>query len=282
MKPVKVTCDSSCDLTAQLYQRYEIAVMPMYIRLGDARFQDGVDLTCDVLFSQVDQSGILPCAVAPSTEEYKQFFFQYTVQGFQVVHISTSAVHSPAYQNAQAAARTLSDVFVVDSKNLSTGAGHLAILGVELSHASLDGAEIADALEDIKCRLATSFLPSFPRYLSQNDFRVGLAMRSAAFFQQNCAIQVQNGKLSAGKRFRGDWDASVLAYLRSQLENKPNIQHDRLFLTHNGLAPGLVQKAVELIHTLQPFDEIIVTTAGCASACLRGPNCLGIHYLHTT
>lgn len=280
MKPVKVTCDSSCDLTAQLYQRYDITYIPMYIQLGDTRFPDQLD--CDSLYAHENQCVSLPRAFAPSAEEYKQFFLQFTAQGFQVVHISTSAAGSQAFQNATAAADSLSDVFVIDSCALSAGAGHLAILGVELSHAGLDGAEIADALEDIKQQLDTSFLPSSLQHLPKSGLRTTLALRSAAFLQQNCSIQVQHGKISAGARFRGNWEDTIPAYLRSQLENKPNIQHDRLFLTHTGLAPGLLQKAVDLIRTLQPFDEIIITSAGCASACQFGPNCLGLHYLRAT
>lgn len=280
MKPVKVTCDSSCDLTAQLYQRYNITYIPMYIQLGNTRFPDQLD--CDTLYTREKQSVSPPLTFAPSTEEYKQFFLQFTAHGFQVIHISTSVAGSQAFQNAKAAADRLSDVLVIDSCTLSSSAGHLAILGVELSHAGLDGAEIADALEDIKQQLDTSFLPSSPQHLPKIGLRANLALRSAAFLQQNRSIQVQHGKISAGARFRGSWEDTIPAYLRNQLENKSNIQHDRLFLTHTGLTPGLLQKAVDLICTLQPFDELIITSAGCASACQFGPNCLGIHYLHAT
>ncbi len=282
MKPVKVTCDSDSDLTVQLYHRYNIATVPLGIQLDDTCRKEGVDVEPGEVRAYMRKTGKRPIATAPTVAEYQAVFSEYIEQGFQIVHICTSGSLSAAWQNARAAAQELTDVFVVDSRNLSSGAGHLAILGVELSHAGLSAAEVASALEDMKSRLATSFLLDSPNYLQKRGPRTTLSLLRAKLFHAHPTVQVQRGQTHIGKLFREGWDNAVMDYLRSQLENQTNIQHDRLFLTYTGIAPELLQKAIALIRELQPFDDIIVTDAGCVSCCHGGPCGLGIHYLRVS
>ena len=282
MKPVKVTCDSGCDLSAQLCQRYSIAEVPLGLEMQGRLFQDGINISPADIYTYVDQTGHLPLTAAPSIGAYARLFAQYTGQGFQVVHISTSGALSGLYRNALAAADGSPDIFVVDSRSVSGGAGQLAILGVELSHAGLSAAEIADALEGMKRRMRTSFLVSTPYYLRKSGGGHRLALVAAQLRRTRPVVQVLRGRLTLGRRLTGDWDSASAAFLRGQLENRRDIQHDRLFLTHTGLSPESIRRAISLIQSLQPFDDIVVTAAGCGSCCCSGPGSLGIHYLCTT
>lgn len=282
MKPVKVTCDSDSDLTLQLYHRYNIASIPLGIQLDDICRKEGVDVEPEDVRAYMRKTGKRPVPTAPTVAEYQAAFSEYIEQGFQIVHISSSSRLSAAWKNARAAALELVDVFVVDSRNLSCGEGHLAILGVELSHAGLSAAEVASALEDMKPRLATSFLLASPNYLQKSGLHTTFKLLRAKLSHAHPTVQMQHGQARIGKLFQEGWENAVMDYLRSQLENQTNIQHDRLFLTYAGIAPELLQKAVALIRELQPFDDIIVTDAGCVSCCQGGPCCLGIHYLRVS
>ena len=53
----------------------------------------------------------------------------------------------------------------------------------------------------------------------------------------------------------------------------------RVFITHSGLPEETVQKAVETVQTLQPFDEICVTRAGCTVSSHCGPGTIGVLYI---
>ena len=281
MKPIKFTCDSACDLTAQLYQKYAIAPVPLQIWLGCTSLQDGVTASPADVYAYVDQTGKLPPVEPPTAADYAQVFSFYLRQGYQIIHISLSGTVSAFYRNACDAARTLSDVAVVDSCNVSSGAGHLAILGVELSHAGLDAREILRALEDMKQRLTTCFLLDSPAYLEKFSRGSALALLGCHLRKKRPSLLVNRGKLALGQAFAGDWDHALTAFLRSQLENAAHIQHDRLFVTHTGLAPDKLSRALGLIRELQSFDDILVTTAGCFASRQGGPGCLGIHYLRT-
>ena len=41
-KKVKIISDSTCDLSKELVQRYDIDILPLHILLGDKEYEDGV------------------------------------------------------------------------------------------------------------------------------------------------------------------------------------------------------------------------------------------------
>ena len=55
MPKIKITCDSTCDLSPELYGRYHISVIPMCVALGDRMFRDGVDIQPNALFAYVEE-----------------------------------------------------------------------------------------------------------------------------------------------------------------------------------------------------------------------------------
>lgn len=279
MKPIQVTCDSSCDLTAELYQKYHIEVIPMGITLEHTRFLEGVDLTVGQMFSKADATGAAPKATAASEEEYRQVFTQYVDAGYQVVHISPSGVLSQGYCNACRAAENMDDVFVVDSQNVSIGSGHLAILAVELSDAAFTAGEITAALNEMKLRSETSFVINSLEYLHRGGRCGGLAVFGANLLKLHPEVRVENGKMRIAGKFRGTQETSILEYVRDSLEGKTNIQHDRVFVAHTGVSSCILEKVRALIHELQPFEEIIAIPAGCTLSSQGGPGCLGIHFL---
>ena len=126
MGKVIVTCDSTCDLTPELYQKYDIHVAPLYIRVGDGEYRDGVTIDTETLFRKVQETGELPKTAAVSVDDYVNLWKPFVEQGCEVVHINISSHFSACYQNACAAAEELGHVYPVDSLNLSSGSGHLA------------------------------------------------------------------------------------------------------------------------------------------------------------
>ena len=157
MKNVKITCDSTCDLTPELYARYGVSVIPLCVALGDRLCRDGEDIAPEELFSYVEKTGKLPTTSAISLGKYVDFFQSFVNEGFEVVHINLSSALSSSYRNACLAAQEVRNVNIIDSRSLSTGSGHLVILAAELASAGYDGAYIAKALDEMKRNLDVSF-----------------------------------------------------------------------------------------------------------------------------
>ena len=276
MEKIKITCDSTCDLTTHLYKENQIEVVPLGISLGDDFRQDGVNITSEELFAYVTMSGELPKTSAPSVGEYEDIFRKYTSQGYKVIHISLSSELSTSYQNACLAAEETGNVYVVDSQNLSSGSGHLVLLAAEMASSGMSAETIVKALDQKKEYLDVSFVLQTLEYLHKGGRCSGITSYGASILKLRPEIQVEDGKLQVGKKYRGELERSIFAYIRGRLEGRTDIDQRRIFITHSGVPQYLVEKVVELVKELQPFQEVIETHAGCTISTHCGPNCLGV------
>ena len=133
MEKIKITCDSTCDLTQEIYEKYNVEVLPLGITLGEELYRDGVDVTAPKVFDFVAETGVLPKTSAISMGEYIETFKKYTDDGYAVIHINISSEFSSCHQNAKLAAEELGNVYPIDSRNLSSGSGHLVMAAAELA-----------------------------------------------------------------------------------------------------------------------------------------------------
>lgn len=276
MSKIKITCDSTCDLSPELYARYHISVIPLCVSLGDRLCRDGEDVKPEELFSYVEETGKLPTTSAISVGEYEDFFRSFVEEGYEIVHINLSSELSSSHQNACIAAREVGNVYVVDSRSLSTGSGHLVILAAELASAGYDGAYIADSLNDMKGHLDVSFVLQTLDYLHKGGRCSGLARFGANMLKLRPEIVMENGKLHVGKMYRGSMEKTILDYIRGRLETEKEVNYDRIFVTHSGVSAEIVEKAVALVKELRPFEEVIITVAGSTISCHCGPACIGV------
>ena len=153
MNKIKITCDSTCDLTKELYEAYGVEVVPLGITLGEALYLDSVDITTQKVFDYVSETGELPKTSAISVVTYEEVFRKYVSEGYSVVHINISSEFSACHQHARLAAEEVGNVYPIDSRNLSSGSGHLVLAAAEMAKSGMTAAEIADKLNEIKEKL---------------------------------------------------------------------------------------------------------------------------------
>lgn len=276
MTNVKITCDSTCDLPQALYAKYDVDVAPLAVALGEELHRDGVDISATQLFDYVKKSGVLPKTSAVSMGEYLDLFGKYVNEGRTVIHISLSSNLSASHQNAVLAAEELGNVYVIDSRNLSTGSGHLVIEAAEMAAQGLDAAAIAARLNEMKERVDASFVLQTLEYLQKGGRCSSVTALSARALQLRPEIRVADGGMGVGKKYRGSMEKSVLDYVRGRLEGRDDVDTHRIFVTHSPMDQAVVDKAIALVKELHPFEEVIETSAGCTICSHCGPNCLGV------
>lgn len=276
MKEIKVTCDSTCDLTKELYESFGIEAVPLGVYLGDDLRRDGVDVTPQEIYDYADRTGELPKTSAITVGEYQAVFSRLVNQGYQVIHVNLSSNLSASYQNACLAAEDVGNVFVIDSKNLSTGSGSLALLAVELARSGMAAEEIRQVLEESKTKLDVSFVIQTLEYLHKGGRCSSVAMLGANLLKLRPEIVVEDGQMHVGRKYRGNMEKTILAYVRGRLEGRTDLNYDRIFITHSGVPAEIVEKVKALILELQPFREVLETTAGCTISSHCGPATLGV------
>ncbi|MCD7847142.1 MAG: DegV family protein [Oscillospiraceae bacterium] len=274
-----ITCDSTCDLSPELYRKYEIVPVPLGVILGEELRKDGVDVKAPEIFEYVDKTGNLPKTSAVSVDEYTRIFKKYVDKGSDVVHINISSEFSSCYQNACIAAEEFpGHVYPIDSRNLSTGSGHLAIRARTLADDELTAPEIAARINEMKDRLDVSFVLQTLTYLQKGGRCSGVTAFGANLLKIRPEIIVQDGNMVVGKKYRGDMEKTILNYVRGRLEGRTDIDTHRIFITHSYVPHAIVDKVRDLIKELQPFDDsaILETFAGCTVSCHCGPYTLGV------
>ena len=279
MSNIRITCDSTCDLTASLYETYRAQPVPLGVSLGDDFRRDGVDIKPQDIYAFAAATGSLPKTSAISVGEYEELFRSLTAQGDPVIHINLSSELSASHQNACLAAQMVGNVYVVDSRNLSSGSGHLVLLARELADEGKSPEEIVATLEEARAKLDVSFVLQTLEYLHMGGRCSGVAAFGANLMKLRPEIEVIGGKMQVGHKYRGTMEKTILAYIRGRLEGRTDIDCHRIFITHSGVPQDIEDKAVALVKELQPFREVIVTSAGCTISSHCGPNCLGVLFL---
>ena len=246
------------------------------MRLGDNEHRDGVDLTNDQLFEYVKKTGQLPKTAAATVEDYCDTWKPYLAQGCEIVHINISSEFSTCYQNACNAAEILGNCYPIDSRNLSSGSGLLALDAAELAAEGKSGKEIKDILDEKKQRLNVSFVLDTMEYLAKGGRCSSMTALAAGLLRLRLEIEVKEGKMGVGKKYRGKLANVLVQYVHDRLKNVDEVETKRIFITYPNMDDEIVEQVRQAILAEKPFKEIIASNAGCTIASHCGPKCLGI------
>ena len=276
---IKITSDSTCDLPGELLDRYDISLIPLYVMKNGKAYRDGVDITPGDIFSYVEKSGDFCTTAAVSTFDYIKLFELYSKGCDALIHISIGSGFSTCHSNALAAARIVRNVTVIDSKNLSSGQGHVAIEAARLAEAGLDAGTIRERLGELIGRVETSFLIDRLDYIFKGG-RCSLATALGAdILHLRTCVEVSAGVMQVTKKYRGAFESAVGTYVRDKLQGRDDIVPDRVFITHPAASPADVETARKSVERYGQFGEIIETKAGCAISCHCGPRTLGVLFI---
>ena len=107
---IKITTDSTCDLPAQLLERYQITVFPLGIVKGGKLYRDGADIRTADIAAHVEAGGELTTTNAVNAADYEEAFRTLTARYDAVIHINIGSGFSCCCQNARLAAEEVPEV----------------------------------------------------------------------------------------------------------------------------------------------------------------------------
>lgn len=280
---IKISADSTCDLSPDLIARYDIGISPLYIVRDGESLVDGVDITPDEIYAHVEAGGSMCSTAAVSVYDYVEFFRKELESADAVVHFHISGDMSACYQNACIAAAEVGNVYPVDARNLSTGIGLLVLEAAELARkGELTAQEIQQRMNQRRELLDVSFVVEQLGYLRKGGRCSSVAALGANMLSLRPCIQVKDGKMGVGKKYRGAYQKCLLQYVKERLEGRDDIDTHRIFITESGgFTPEEVAEVEAAVRGYQPFEEVLHTRAGCTISSHCGPRTLGILYFHT-
>ena len=276
---IKVTSDSTCDLSPELLSQYDITLTPLSVIKDGQAYLDGVDINPEIIYRHVDGGGALCSTSAVNVDSYRAVFGQFSPQYDAVIHITIGSLFSACYQNATIAAANYPNVYVVDSMNLSTGQGHLVIEAAQLAAQGLSAMEICSQLNAMRGRVSASFILDRLDYMQKGGRCSAVTLLGSKLLKIKPCIAVRDGSMSVVEKYRGKFDKCVEKYVKDMLKDRKDLRLDRVFITHTPVPDGSVEAAREAIGKYAEFQNIYETTAGSTIACHCGPGTLGVLFI---
>lgn len=282
---VKIISDSTCDLSRELLQKYEVSVLPLHVILGESEYEDGQDICPDDIYRWSDEHKTTPKTSAPALDKAMDLLRPYVEAGREVVCFSISEEMSTSANVMRLAAEELDGshlVTVIDSANLSTGIGLLVIEAAIMAQEGKNAREIACEIEKLKPYVRASFVVDTLVYLHRGGRCSGLAAMVGGALKLHPRIVVENGKMNPSKKYRGRMDKVLMDYVNDMENDLKNAKKDRVFITHSGCDEETIAMIRSYLQSLQVFDEILVTRAGGVISSHCGPGTLGVLFIAKT
>ena len=155
---IKITADSTCDITKEIAQKYDIDLMPLNVALGENDYLDGVTIVPEDIYKYYEETKNLPKSGARSAYDYEEFFKKYASDDCAVIHFNISELMSVSHNNAVMASKEVPNVYVIDSKNLSTGTALLMLYALDLIEEGLSVQEIVEKVNARRDFVRASFV----------------------------------------------------------------------------------------------------------------------------
>ena len=283
IKPVVITTDSCSEILPELAEKYSVGVVPLHVFIDGKEYRDGEDVTIDDIYEAYDTKKIIATTSVVVVAEYLDFFKKYTDKGASVVYISFSSGLSSCYQNACIAAQELkeegAEVHVIDSCSLSQSMCYLIIKAAELRDAGLSAQEIVPQVEALVPKLNMTFVVNSLEFLKKGGRCSALAAFGANILGIKPRIDLAQGKMGIGKKYRGKLENVHIQYLDDMLASG-DFDMQRVFISHTGLSSDRVDLIVKHLKKTTKFKEIIVGTSNCVVCSHGGKDAMAILLLH--
>ena len=278
---IKITADSTCDLSVELIQKNNVDIIPLYVALGEDNLLDGVTIVPDDIYNYYQANKKLPKSGARSVVDYEDFFRSFFEQGYeQVIHFALSDDMSCSHANAKKAAQNVGNVHVVDTRSLSTGMGLLILYACDLVKEGLDAQTIVDKVTARTPYVQASFILDNLEFLHKGGRCSSLVLLGANLLGIKPVIEVKSGKMGVGKKFIGRFERSVKKYVDHVFQTYNTPHKTRCFVTHTKMDTELVNKTIEAVKALGIFEEVLETTAGSTITTHCGANTIGVLFIN--
>lgn len=276
---IKILADSTCDLPKDLVEKHNITIVPLTVIKNGESFSDGITITPSDIFKHVAAGGALCSTAAVSVGEYADWFEKFSGKYDAVFHINISSEFSCSYQNACLAAADFDNVYIIDSRNLSTGQGLVVLQACKLAETCTDPVQMQKELQAFTGKVEASFVLDRLEYMVKGGRCSAAKALGANLLNLKPCIEVKDGKMSVVKKYRGNFNKSLTAYVKDRLENRDDIDPDTLFITYTVVDDECLQSVKDVVREHGNFQNIYSCTAGCTVSCHCGPGTLGVLFV---
>ena len=277
MKTV-IAVDSTCDLSPEIIKENDIKIMPLYVNLGEKSLRDGIDIVPDDIYKYVEETGQLPKTSAIPIGEFLDVFAEMKKDGDALIYFSISSGFSSSYQNACLAAEELENVYVVDTKNLSTGEGLLVLKACAMAREEIAPEDIVEKMNELRDRVDASFVIEKLDFLHKGGRCSALTHLGANLLGIKPCIEVVDGKMAVGKKYRGKYISILDKYVSDKL-SEADVDDEFAFFTYSKSDSAYVEAGINAVKKTGKFKKLYITEAGCTVTTHCGGNTMVVLFI---
>ena len=275
---IAVSAESTIDLTPEILKEFDIKIVPFTVNLGDKAYLDG-EITSDEIIKYVADTGILPKTSAVNQFQYDEHFENLLKEYDAVIHFTLSSELSCANQNANNSAKQFSNVYVIDTRSLSTGIALLALYACDLVKEGVEPEEIYNRCLKRVDSVQASFALKRLDFLYKGGRCSALSYFGANLLKIRPQILVEDGKMRSGKKYRGNYEYVIKQYISDIFNEFTTPDLKRVFLTYTTANESVINYAVGALKD-RGFEKVYITRAGGTITSHCGEDCLGILYIN--
>lgn len=280
MGTIRIVADSTCDLSEELLEQYNIAIIPLNIILDMKSYRDGKDITPEEIYRWSDEVHMTPKTAAPELGLVLEILRPMAEAGEDIIFFGISEEMSVTCQVIRMAAEELAydRIWVINSQNLSTGIGLQVLRTADMAKDGISAATIVHEIERARNKVRASFVVDTLTYLHRGGRCSSVAALLGNTLKLKPMIAVTDGKMGVAKKYRGRNQAVVRSYAKELEPELLKADPSRVFITHSGIGEDILKETYDYLTGLNFFKEVIITRAGGVISSHCGPGTLGILY----
>lgn len=284
MRKILITTDSTCDLSKEIIEQYNIKIIPLHVNFTDKSYKDIEEISIKELYEQVEVTKELPKTAAASPGEFIEFFAPYIEEGYDIFFTGISSKMSTTYQNAIIATEEFPEgrIRIVDSGNLSTGIGLLVLKACKFRDEGLDLETIASKVEALVPYVKSQFVIRTLDYLHKGGRCSSITMFFGSMLRIRPRIIVRNKEMKVGHKTIGFMKTAVAQMTNVFIKDLPNIDKDFVFVTDSlsaDISYNEIDKTFKENDVYNKVKNVYHTNAGCVIGSHCGPGTIGILYI---
>lgn len=280
-KKIMLIAETGSDVPADLAKELGVILVPMHVSLGSETRDDGAFPPEDVC-AYYDRTGKVPTTSGSTPYDFEKVFDEIFSKDpdAQVLHLAYSAVTTCSYHSSELAIEGKayqSNVRLLDTKHVSVGQAAVVIATAAWLQAHPDATldEAHDAAEAIAKQTQMCFIPKNLDYLRAGG-RVSNAVAMVGnLLHLHPCIDIIDGKLIAGKKYRGAM-AKLAPVLLREFAEKHALRKDQLYFIRTPYMEDDVRTALEAEASALGFAKTAWIKTGCVITCHGGPGAFGI------
>ncbi|MGN1148822.1 MAG: DegV family protein [Lachnospiraceae bacterium] len=281
MGNIKIIADSTCDLSQELLERYDISIIPLCIVMGDKSYYDGLETTPEDIYQWADANKTTPKTAAVTFEKASEILAPFVKEGKDIIFFGISSQMSTTCNVIRMMAETSEEpgydrIHVIDSLNLSTGIGLQVLYAARLAEEGKSAEEIVTLVNERRKDVRASFVVDTLTYLARGGRCNAVTALLANTLKLKPEIVVTDGAMNVAKKYRGNLKSVILKYVKDLEPQLLCADKTCVFITHSGCSEEITGAVQEYLESLNHFENIYITRAGGVISSHCGPGTLGV------